>query len=334
MPDLTPAAPPLRASVCIPTRNRADLLRQTLDSVGHQTVALDRLQIIVADDGSTDETDALLQSIRLGYEVKRTRLDGRGCAAARNAAARLADHQVLIFLDDDQVTSPELVATHLEAHERSGNVIVQGDYPLAPGCNRQGASLLYEQSRIRHLGSSDPKAGVAFRLFGANFSVRQETWARVGGFDESLPRNQDLDFGLRVADTGVPIVLELGALSYHLHTVSSAAFRHQCFTSGRCLVRISRKRDISLDSLVGSPIDQLTDRVVKRFWIAFPRSAQAAGRGLSGALAVADHIRLRSAQLFSARLVRRFYHLGGIALETASTLGSPGGYSDMTIDKR
>jgi GT2 family glycosyltransferase len=292
------------------------------------------MQIIVADDGSTDETSALLQSIQLRYELKRTRLDGRGCAAARNAAARLADHQVLIFLDDDQVTSPELVATHLEAHKRSGNVIVQGDHQLAPGWNRRGASLLYDQSRARHLGSTDPKAGVPFRLFGANFSVRQKTWARVGGFDESLPRNQDLDFGLRVADTGVPIVLELRALSHHLHTVSSAAFRHQCFTSGRCLVRISRKRSVPLDSLVGSPIDQLADRVVKRFWIAFPRSAHAAGRCLSGALGVADHIRLRPAQLLAARLVRRFYHLGGIALERASTAGSPGGHSDMTIDKR
>jgi glycosyl transferase family 2 len=243
-------------------------------------------------------------------------LDGRGSGSARNAAARVASHEVLIFLDDDQVASPMLVEAHLLAHERHGAVIVQGDYPLAPGYDRDGASLIFERSR-RSIGI-DRAPGVRFCLWSGNFSVRRATWLQAGRFDESLPRSQDLDFGLRVADLGVPMVIEKRARSNHLHRVSPAGFRRQCFTEGRCMVRISRRRGVPLESLRGGRVDRTADRVIKRFWLRYPRSADLVGRWLGGMLWLADRLRLRPAQLLSARLLRRFHALGGIALETAA----------------
>jgi glycosyltransferase involved in cell wall biosynthesis len=311
-------ATPLRASVCIPTRNRADLLRTTLESLDRQSVAPERLEVIVGDDGSTDGTPDMLCGLRTTFRLRWTRPEGKGSGAARNAAARLADHEVLIFLDDDQLTTPELVAAHLDAHERGGRVIVQGAYPLAPGHDGQGVSLVYERSRARGLGSVQPGEAVAFHLWGANFSVRRETWAQVGGFDENLPRSQDLEFGLRVADLGVPLVFERRAHSLHLHRVTPAGYRRQCFNEGRCLVRISRKRGVPVESLLGSPVDRPLDRVVKRFWLRFPRWADATGGVLGGVSSMADRVHLRPAQLFTSRLLRRFHELGGMALEAAS----------------
>src|SRR5207245_1073308 len=90
-------------------------------------------------------------------------------------------------------------------------------------------------------GPANPTADVAFRLWGANFSVRREMWAQVGGFDERLPRSQDLEFGLRLADLGLSMMVEPRALSHHLHAVSAAGFRRQCLDEGRCMVRSSRK---------------------------------------------------------------------------------------------
>jgi glycosyltransferase involved in cell wall biosynthesis len=308
----------LRATVCIPTRNRADLLQQTLESLNRQTVAPQHLQVVVGDDGSTDGTLDMVRRMPARYELIWTQVSGRGSAAARNAASRLARNEVLIFLDDDQVASPWLVASHLEVHRRCGVVLVQGDYPLAGDCDRHGAALILERARKQTFGLENATAPVAFHLWGGNFSVRRETWARVGGFDENLPRSQDLDFGIGVADLGVPIKIESGALSHHLHRVSRAQFRHQNFTAGRCSVRISRKRQLSMESILCSPVDRPVDKLLKLLWRRWPRAADVAGRGLSSALWGADALRLRWAQLLASRLVRRFYELGGISMETAS----------------
>jgi len=319
----------LRASVCIPTRNRADILRLTLESLNRQSVARDRLQVVVGDDGSTDTTLNMLAAFAAGFDLRWTGSGGRGSGAARNAAARVASHEVLIFLDDDQIASPDLVVAHLEAHERFGVVIVQGDYPLAQGRHRGGASLIYEQARVNWMTLTH---GTDYRhLWGANFSVRQKTWAEVFGFDEDLPRNQDQDFGLRVTDLGVPLITSPRALSHHLHRVSIAGLRRQSFDTGRCMVRISRKRGVPVEVLLASPIDRPVDRpldrLVSRFWRWSPRWSAAGGRAASGLLWAADRLRLRPAQVLSARLLRRFHFLGGIAVEsslTESRLSSPG----------
>jgi glycosyltransferase involved in cell wall biosynthesis len=108
----------LRASVCIPTRNRADILRQTLESLERQSVDPKRFEVVVGDDGSTDETIEMLAGFRSSFDLFWTPLEGRGSGAARNAAGRAARHEVLIFLDDDQITSPDLVAVHLETQRR------------------------------------------------------------------------------------------------------------------------------------------------------------------------------------------------------------------------
>jgi GT2 family glycosyltransferase len=276
---------------------------------------------MVADDGSTDATVAMLQAFAANFELRWTRLGGRGSGAARNTAARAASNELLIFLDDDQIASPNLVGAHLETHERHGVVIVQGAYPLAPGADRRGASLIYEQSRLSYLGADQVPVATA-HLWGGNFSVRRETWAALGGFDENLPRNQDLDFGLRAADLGVPFVAAPRAMSHHLHRGSIAGLRRQSLTEGRCFVRISRKRGVSIASLLGGPIDRPLDRLVTRFWLRSARWAAASGRYVSGLLWAADQLRVRPAQVFSSRLLRRFHVLGGIAIEIAS-VGPP-----------
>ena len=307
----------LRASVCIPTHNRADILRQTLESLNQQSVSRDRFQVVVGDDASTDGTLTMLQGFPANFDLRWAPAKARGAGAARNAAAGLATHEVLIFLDDDQITTPDLVAAHLEAQERCGIVAVQGDYPLAPGRDRNGATLIYERARSTCMGAGH-HGGVSCHLWGGIFSLRRETWVAVGGFDENLPRNQDLEFGLRLGDLGVRLVDAPKALSYHLHGVSIAGLQRQSFDMGRCFVRISRKRGVTVEALLGSPLDRKLDRMVSRLWLRSARWARAVGRTTSSLLWAADRLEVTPAQFFLARVIRRFHMLGGIALETAS----------------
>jgi glycosyltransferase involved in cell wall biosynthesis len=296
-------------------------LRQTLESLMHQSAGPDRFEVIIGDDGSTDGTVDLLQRLDPPYKLRWARLDGRGSGAARNAAARLARGEVLIFLDDDQVAAPDLVAVHLESHARHDGVIVQGDFPIAAGLDRVGTSIIYERARLATFSSMEASLRPG-HLWSANFSIRRSTWDRLGGFDENLPRCQDLDFGLRVTESGVPMLVERRALSRHLHHVSTAGFRRQCFNEGRCMVRIAGKHGVPVAALLGGSVDRPLDRLVKRFWVRSPGWAAAMGRGASGLLWAADRVRVRPVQLLASRLLRRFHELGGIALETASPLSS------------
>jgi GT2 family glycosyltransferase len=307
----------LRASVVIPTFNRRAILAQTLKTLETQTVSPDRLEVIIGIDGSTDGTAEALDDLAPPYTLRWVSQANAGPAAASNRAARLANGEVLVFLDDDQLASPGLIAAHLDVHERLGDVLVQGLYPLAPGYDRRGASLMYERWLLGTLAPIDRQHPSTPHIWSANISLRRSTWAAVGGLDESFREygGEDTDFGVRVAALGVPVIFEPKALSYHLHDVSYRQVRNQAYSQGRSLVRLARKHRVSIETFSGGELNRRVDRAVAASWRRAPRLMQMLGKPLTLPLWVADLARVRPAQLALARLVHRYYKVGGIAVE-------------------
>jgi glycosyltransferase involved in cell wall biosynthesis len=313
----SPRSAQLHASVCIPTRNRPALLLQTLETLDHQSLPAGGFDVVVADDGSTNDTLQALDTMETGYRLSRVQTGGRGTGAARNAAAAASVGEVLVFLDDDQLASPELVEAHLEVHSVNGAVLVQGFSPMVESSPRRGTSMLYERSFRSTIGAETAESGEGGGLWGMNISVRRETWADVGGFDEGLRRGQDLDFGLRVVAMGVPLVFEPRALSEHMHAASIEQFRRQHFEEGRSLVKIARKHGRSIESLLGSRIDRPFDKVLRVAWRRNARAAEAFGLLVSAGVGGADRLGFAAAQIALARLLRRCYEIGGISVEGA-----------------
>jgi GT2 family glycosyltransferase len=307
----------MRISVVIPTYNRRRLLMQTLETLTTQSLSSDRYEVVIGIDGSTDDTREALERFHPAYPLRWVYQRNGGIANATNTAARQAEHEVLLFLDDDQLASPDLLRAHLDTHERCGDVFVQGLYPLAPGYDRRGASIIYERALLRSFAPTDRTHPMSPYIWSANISVRRETWARVGGFDEDFREygGEDTDFGMRVAALGVPFVFEPRALSFHLHEVSYGAVRRQAFSAGRSLVRLSRKHSVPLSSFSGGEMDRRIDRTVGAAWRQSPRLLDVLGHLLTAALWATDSMRIRPAQITMARLVHRYYKVGGIALE-------------------
>jgi GT2 family glycosyltransferase len=275
--------------------------------------------VVVGIDGSTDGTIEALEQLRPPYGLRWVTQPNAGPAAASNHAARLARHDVLIFLDDDQLAAPDLLAAHLDAHQRLGDVLVQGFYPMAVGRNGRGASLMYERSLVRALAPVDREHLSTPHIWSANISLRRSTWAAVGGLDESFREygGEDTDFGIRVAARGVPVVFEPRALSYHVHEITYPQVRTQAYSQGRSLVRLARKHHVPLGryAVSGATLERPVDRAVAGAWRRMPRLMQALGRGLTLPLLAADLLRWRPAQLTTARLLHRYYKVGGIAAE-------------------
>lgn len=316
----------LNASICTPSYNRRDLLLTTLRSLDRQTVDPDRFEVVVVDDGSTDGTVETLADLSTRYRLRWVTQQNAGPAAATNAAAELAEHDVLIFLDADQICDPEMVATHLETHEREGNVFVQGLFPLAEGYRSRASSLLYEKSLLDALAPLDRRHPLSPHMWSAQVSVRRSAWEEVGGFDTSFRAygGEDTDFGLRIAALGIPFVFEPRALSYHLHEVSYGAFGRQGFDEGRSVIRLANKHGLRMEDLFGGPLRNPIDRPVLAAWRATPQGMRALGWAMTNGVRMTDLLRVPAAQLLAARLVYRFYKLGGLAAEMRRSVESAG----------
>ncbi|WNG29810.1 glycosyltransferase [Cystobacter fuscus] len=117
--------PTLSASVIMPTYNKARYLDLTLASFLHQTSR--DYEIVITDDGSTDETQAVIARYQERLDLRCLRQANRGRAAARNAAIQQARGDILIFADDDRIASPDFVAEHVKAFSSdSDRTIVLG----------------------------------------------------------------------------------------------------------------------------------------------------------------------------------------------------------------
>jgi len=109
------AASPL-LSVIIPTRNRALLLRAALGSLARQTLRRGQFEVVVVDDGSTDDTPAVCTRAARKMELRYVRIDPAGISAAKNVGIFVASAPLLLFFDDDDVARADLLARHLKTH--------------------------------------------------------------------------------------------------------------------------------------------------------------------------------------------------------------------------
>lgn len=102
-------------SIIIPTYNCAEFLDCTLDSIAKQRYDLDKLEIIVVDDGSIDHTEQMIQYWRSQIRIEYHKLPHRGVQAARNYGAEKASGDFLLFSDADVIFEPEALASYFQA---------------------------------------------------------------------------------------------------------------------------------------------------------------------------------------------------------------------------
>ncbi len=181
-----------RVSVIIPAYNYARFLPQAIDSALAQTYA-DR-EIIVVDDGSTDETPDVAR--RYDGRIRYHRQANRGLSGARNTGARLAQGQLLAFLDADDLWDAQKLArqTDILQHEPAVGLVshlmrfidVPGN--VTPG-QKPGVAPGETLTELIERGTAAP----------SSFLARRTCYEEVGGFDEQLTAMEDLDFCLRLA---------------------------------------------------------------------------------------------------------------------------------------
>jgi len=191
-------------SVCIPCYNHGRYLDAAVRSVVRQT-ALDRIrEIIVVDDGSTDDTRQRVQALRdEGIALTYIATSNAGSSAARNRALEETSGDFIAFLDGDDIWSPDKTERQLAEVDHPDVGLVYSDYIDFEDASLDDGMLVC----VRRLDKHGEALVADFYLndgpiFPSAVILRRDVYDRIGGFDERFRMAEDTDYWLRVALAG------------------------------------------------------------------------------------------------------------------------------------
>lgn len=205
-------------TVVVPTKDRCELLRVTLDSVCAQRGV--EAEIIVVNDGSCDDTAQLLAGWRRGRVRVLHNKSPMGVSQARNRGLAAAQGAWIAFCDDDDVWAPKKLRWQLDAAAAAGCGWALGgaiNFGPASGVLLSAPPLPAEQLVQRLPWRNVVPGGCS------NVVVRAEVLARTGGFHPGLRVLADWDLWLRLLRTGPPAVIDAPLVGYRVHAHSMSA---------------------------------------------------------------------------------------------------------------
>ncbi|HIK40883.1 glycosyltransferase [Thermoleptolyngbya sp. M55_K2018_002] len=205
-------------SVVIPTYNRKPILEKCLRSLEQQVILpnspIEGYEVVVVDDGSTDETVGWLRANAAALPHVRLFLqDHRGPAAARNLGVEKATGDTIIFIDSDLVVTEVFLQAHAAA--------------LLEGTKRVGSDRLFTYGRVINTCNFDDPTAEPFKVtdFSAayfatgNVAIARHWLEQAGLFDTrfQLYGWEDLELGVRLKNLGLTLVKCPAAVGYHWH---------------------------------------------------------------------------------------------------------------------
>lgn len=194
-------------SVVMPAFNAGRFIAAALQSLLRERAAI-KLDIIVIDDGSTDDTRAIVEGFARQFgEVRLLRNPRKGIAAARNTGIENlpADCAFVAFLDSDDISYPDRLG-------RQRGLLLEDP----------SIDALY--SRVQMFSAFDeaalaPQAGSRTKIIRGPYlqsaMYRPHVFRKVGPFDESFRQGDDTDFILRVVESGAKLVLDDAVAAYY-----------------------------------------------------------------------------------------------------------------------
>lgn len=185
-------------SVIIPVYNGDRFVAEAIDSVVHQTYK--NYEIIVVDDGSTDQTHQVLQPyfdrIRYFYQ------NNQGVAVARNQGIEAAQGELIAFLDQDDWFLPDHLALQVQCFEEKPELGLVSSGWATVDCN---GNRLAHVEPWQGLPQLNVEAWVVWKpVFPGALMVRRSWLTQAGGFNSQFQQTSDVDLILRLALMGCP----------------------------------------------------------------------------------------------------------------------------------
>jgi mycofactocin system glycosyltransferase len=264
-------------SVVIPVKDRADDLRNCMLSLLALDYPKDKLEIVVVDDGSSDETPEVARE--LGGHVISSGKVGGGPALARNRGASVARGEILAFIDSDCTASPNWLMELLPVFSEDKVAAVGG---WVDGMHDASSLDRYEAVMSSlNLGRREMSGGTGgdtFYLPSCNLLIRNDTFTAAGGFRDSMQVGEDVDLTWRLRDAGWQIVYLPEGSVCHAHRSLLWPFMKRRFeygTSEGLLQRLHpvRGKKMLIPPMLAAILSFLSAALLFWSWLPLPLAA-------------------------------------------------------------
>lgn len=223
-------------SIIIPAYNSADTLQACLSSLEQQRMDRAAYEIIVVDDGSQDNTEALVRSFA---GVRYIGQANQGPAAARNRGVEVARGDIVLFIDADCVPFPDWLEQMVKPFAQKEIAGVKGAYR-----SRQHeivAQVVQLEYEIKYLHMLKDCYIDFIDTYAAAF--RKSAFLQTGGYDTGFTRAsvEDQEFSFRMAGRGYKMIFNPQALVWHRHAASLEAYCRKKWKIGYWKVKVLRR---------------------------------------------------------------------------------------------
>jgi GT2 family glycosyltransferase len=215
-------------AVVIPTYGRAETIRELLAQLDFQTLAPERFEVVVVDDGTP--IPIALEASEHAYSLTLLRQPNAGPGAARNLALEHVRAPLTLILNDDAVPAPDLLEKHLAAHRTCApKTALLGSFNFTARALRspfvqllQASNLLFDFPSLVHGRRLDWQ-----HFWTCNLSLPTQALREVGGFDAENFREaiaEDVELGYRLSQRGWRVEFRADLVCEHDHVLNARGF--------------------------------------------------------------------------------------------------------------
>lgn len=201
----------MKASVVVPAFNAEKTLGACLDGLMQQRFSRSQYEVIVVDDGSTDRTPEIAQH----YAVTVISQENQGPAAARNAGARTARGEIILFTDADCIPTADWIEQMLVPFREDEVAAVKGAYRT----HQREIVARFAQIEFEERFHILERAGHTDMVDTYSAGFRQKVFSDFNGFDTRFPvaNNEDTELSYRMAAANLKMVFNPAAIVFHLN---------------------------------------------------------------------------------------------------------------------